>query len=48
MGREHAESGGLISYGIDLHELYVRAAFYVDKILKARKRGICQLSFRQN
>jgi putative ABC transport system substrate-binding protein len=43
--REHVESGGLISYGIDLHESYVRAAFYVDRILKGEKAGNLPIEF---
>ena len=30
-------AGGLISYGIDLADLYLRAAFYIDRILKGSK-----------
>jgi putative tryptophan/tyrosine transport system substrate-binding protein len=30
--REHVEDGGLISYGVDLHDCFRRAAFYVQKI----------------
>ena len=32
--REYVEAGGLMSYGSNLRSLFVRAATYVDKILK--------------
>jgi putative tryptophan/tyrosine transport system substrate-binding protein len=35
--REHVESGGLMSYGIDLRANFRRAADFVDKILKGGK-----------
>src|SRR6266404_3324295 len=32
--KEHVDSGGLISYGIDLTDIFLRSAGHVDKILK--------------
>jgi putative tryptophan/tyrosine transport system substrate-binding protein len=37
--RFFATSGGFISYGVDLPELYRQAASYVDRILKGTKPG---------
>jgi putative ABC transport system substrate-binding protein len=35
--REHADAGGLVSYGPNFRELYRRAAVFVDRILKGAK-----------
>jgi putative tryptophan/tyrosine transport system substrate-binding protein len=36
---QNAESGGLISYGTDIQELFGQAAGYIDSILKGVKPG---------
>jgi putative ABC transport system substrate-binding protein len=35
--REHADAGGLISYGIAILENWRRSAYFVDRILKGSK-----------
>ena len=35
--RGYPESGGLMSYGVDLKDMYRRAAVYVDRILRGEK-----------
>jgi putative ABC transport system substrate-binding protein len=35
--RDHAEAGGLVSYGVDLHARLHRAATYVFKILNGAR-----------
>jgi putative ABC transport system substrate-binding protein len=37
--REHVEAGGLIAYTTNYHDLFRRAAIYVDKILNGTKPG---------
>jgi len=43
--REHVESGGLLSYGIDLRKSYRRAAYFVDRILKGEKPADLPIEF---
>jgi ABC-type uncharacterized transport system substrate-binding protein len=35
--REHVESGGLVSYAANIHDLYRRAAMYVDRIFRGAR-----------
>jgi putative tryptophan/tyrosine transport system substrate-binding protein len=37
--REIVDAGGLVAYGVRWHEMYHRAAVFVDKILKGAKPG---------
>jgi len=46
--RQFATDSGLISYGPDLADIWLRAGGYVDKILKGASLPICRLSSRPN
>jgi putative ABC transport system substrate-binding protein len=43
--RQHVDSGGLISYGVDLRACFTRAAYFVDKILHGIKPGDLPVEF---
>jgi len=37
--RSYVDAGGLVSYGLDFGQLFYRAAYFVDKVLKGAKPG---------
>ena len=37
--REFAEAGGLIGYGVNVHETFRRTAYFIDKVFKGAKPG---------
>jgi putative ABC transport system substrate-binding protein len=42
---DYAKEGGLLSYGVDLVDLFRRAASYVDRILRGEKPGDLPVQF---
>jgi putative ABC transport system substrate-binding protein len=43
--RQNVESGGCLSYGIDVHQSYRRAAYFVDRILRGEKASDLPIEF---
>jgi putative tryptophan/tyrosine transport system substrate-binding protein len=37
--RSYADSGGLLTYGVDVQDQARRSAFYIDRILKGARPG---------
>jgi putative ABC transport system substrate-binding protein len=37
--RQYVEDGGLMSYGVDIRDMYRRSASFVDRILKGARPG---------
>jgi putative tryptophan/tyrosine transport system substrate-binding protein len=46
--REPVDAGGFLSYGPNLNDLYRRAAYFVDKILKGANPPTCPSSSRRS
>ena len=42
---DYARDGGLLSYGVDLGDIFRRAATYVDRILRGEKPGDLPVQF---